>query len=315
MAGLTTASLPRTVTVGSRTVNTTSLVADILAQLEQPINTAVEAALTSPSSSSETSETSTAVVSQVVGQVSPGAEEAVVGVVTSHHQSQQDLLVEQVNSAISQIIASQVQSSLFTSSNSSSSTSSSPAGLAEEVVTAIRPAVVAAAADQIRSHTESLSDLSATLQPRIRAAVVEILRTRAEQSFASRYQPETLRSEVLAVIELRINRLLSQSLEDSQIEPGPLSSEVLEAITPAVSTAVSTQLSSLKKAALSQAVSESQVSRYVSEVSEALQARMEVAVAGAVRTEAETISDLVLSGLKPNIVKLISAAISSEGQF
>ena len=62
-------------------------------------------------------------------------------------------------------------------------------------------------------------------------------------------------------------------------------------------------------------MSESQVSRYVSEVSEALQARMEVAVAGAVRTEAETISDLVLSGLKPNIVKLISAAISSKGQF
>ena len=90
--------------------------------------------------------------------------------------------------------------------------------------------------------------------------------SKAEESFEKQYHPETIVSEVLAVIKLRVSRLVSQSLEDGQYQPERISSEVLEAVRPTVSSAVSNQLSSLKKSVLSQAVSQSEVSSYVSQV-------------------------------------------------
>ena len=154
---------------------------------------------------------------------------------------------------------------------------------------------------------------SSRLQPEIRAAVTEIVRTRAEESFDRQYQSEVLVTEVLAAVKLRLSRLLSQSLEDSpsQNQAETIRSEVLEAVRPIVSRAVSTQLRSLKESVLSQAASQSEVSSYVSQVSEALQARVRTAVGGAVRSQAEKISDLVLTGLRPNILTLISAAVTS----
>ena len=308
MLGLTTASLPRSLTVGGRTVNTTSLLADILHQLDQPINEAVEAALSQSSPISDSSEYSSSVVSQMVGQVSPGVEEAVVGVVTS----QQDLLVSQVNSAVAQIVAAQVQSSLLISSNY---TSSSPAELTEQVVAAIRPAVVAAAVTEIRANTESQSDmiqseLTTSLHPQIKAVVRQILRTRAVDSFDKKYEAESIASEVMALIKLRISGLLSQSLDGSHHQLEGISSEVMLAIRPTVSRAVSAKLNALKERLISQAVSQSQVSSFVSQVTDLHQA----AVASAIRSEAETISDLVLAGLRPNIMKLISATITSGGK-